>query len=198
MLAPEAGMTQMVRIVGMSFLLIAGSVAIIAAVDVPFQLWRHADDLKMSRQELRQEQKESEGDPQIKAAIRNQQRAMARRRMMAEVPKASVIVTNPTHYAVALSYEDSGMGAPRVVAKGADLVAARIREIGRAAPGAGARSAAARPRAVPSRRDRRRDSGTALYRGRRSARLRVPAAPLPRIRRGNAATVARDRGARRA
>jgi len=79
---------------------------------------------------LRQEHKESEGDPQIKAAIRNQQRAMARRRMMAEVPKASVIVTNPTHYAVALSYEDRTMRAPRVVAKGADLVAARIRELG--------------------------------------------------------------------
>ena len=132
MLAPEAGITQMVRIVGMSFLLIAGSVVIIAAMDVPFQLWRHADELKMSRQELRQEQKESEGDPQIKSAIRNQQRAMARRRMMAAVPKASVIITNPTHYAVALSYEDSSLGAPRVVAKGADLVAARIREIGEA------------------------------------------------------------------
>ena len=132
LLAPEAGMSQMVRIVGMSFMLLAGAVAIIAAVDVPFQLWKHADDLKMSRQELRQESKESEGDPQIKAQVRNQQRAMARRRMMAAVPTASVIVTNPTHYAVALSYEDSAMGAPRVVAKGADLVAARIREIGAA------------------------------------------------------------------
>ena len=132
LLAPEPGMTQMARIVGLSFMLIAGSVAVIAAVDVPFQLWRHADDLKMSRQELRREQKESEGDPQIKSALRNQQRAMARRRMMAAVPKASVIVTNPTHYAVALSYEDHSMGAPRVVAKGADLVAARIREIGAA------------------------------------------------------------------
>ena len=129
-LAPAAGMTQMARVVGMSFLLIAGSVAIIAAVDVPFQLWRHADDLKMSRQELRQEHKESEGDPQVKSALRNQQRAMARRRMMAAVPTASVIITNPTHYAVALSYEDRGSGAPRVVAKGADLVAARIRAIG--------------------------------------------------------------------
>ena len=128
--APETAITQMARIVGLSFLMIGGAVAVIAAVDVPFQLWRHADDLKMSRQELRQEQKESEGDPQIKSAIRNQQRAMARRRMMAAVPKASVIVTNPTHYAVALSYEDGALGAPRVVAKGADLVAARIRAIG--------------------------------------------------------------------
>jgi flagellar biosynthesis protein FlhB len=130
LLTPEAAIAQTARVAGMSFLLIAGALAVVAAIDVPFQLWRHADDLKMSRQELRQEHKESEGDPQIKAAIRNQQRAMARRRMMAEVPKASVIVTNPTHYAVALSYEDRTMRAPRVVAKGADLVAARIREIG--------------------------------------------------------------------
>jgi flagellar biosynthesis protein FlhB len=129
LLPPATGIAQMARIAGMSFLMIAGALAVVAAADVPFQLWRHADDLKMSRQELRQEHKESEGDPQIKAAIRNQQRAMARRRMMAEVPKASVIVTNPTHYAVALSYEDT-MRAPRVVAKGADLVAARIRELG--------------------------------------------------------------------
>jgi flagellar biosynthesis protein FlhB len=130
LLAPEAAIGETARVTGMSFLLIAGALAVVAAIDVPFQLWRHADDLKMSRQELRQEHKESEGDPQIKAAIRNQQRAMARRRMMADVPKASVIVTNPTHYAVALSYEDRTMRAPRVVAKGADLIAARIREIG--------------------------------------------------------------------
>jgi flagellar biosynthetic protein FlhB len=116
----------------MSFLMIAAALAIVAAVDVPFQLWEHGDDLKMSRQELRQEHKESDGNPEIKAAIRKQQREMARRRMMAEVPKASVIVTNPTHYAVALSYEDRTMRAPRVVAKGADLVAAKIRELGEA------------------------------------------------------------------
>jgi flagellar biosynthetic protein FlhB len=129
LLPPAAGIAQTARVAGMSFLIIAGALAVVAAADVPFQLWRHADDLQMSRQELRQEHKESEGDPQIKAAIRNQQRALARRRMMAEVPKASVIVTNPTHYAVALTYENS-MRAPRVVAKGADLVAARIRELG--------------------------------------------------------------------
>jgi len=109
--------------------MIAGALAVIAAVDVPFQLWKHGDDLKMSREEVRQENKESEGDPHIKAAIRNAQRAMARRRMMSEIPKASVIVTNPTHYAVALSYEDN-MRAPRVVAKGADVLAAKIRELG--------------------------------------------------------------------
>jgi flagellar biosynthetic protein FlhB len=125
----EAGIVEMGRIIGASFLVLAGALALVAAADVPFQLWRHGDDLKMSRQELRQEMKESEGDPQIKAAIRAQQREMARRRMMAEVPTASVIVTNPTHYAVALRY-DEGMRAPRVIAKGAELVAAKIRQIG--------------------------------------------------------------------
>jgi len=125
----EAGIAEMARIVGSSFLMMAGALALVAAADVPYQLWRHADELKMSRQELRQEAKENEGDPQIKATIRRQQREMAKRRMMAEVPKASVIVTNPTHYAVALRYDET-MRAPRVVAKGADLVAAKIREIG--------------------------------------------------------------------
>jgi flagellar biosynthetic protein FlhB len=130
LLPPATALAQAAHIAGMSFILIACALAVVAAADVPFQLWRHADDLKMSRQELRQEHKESEGDPQVKAAIRQQQRAMARRRMMAEVPKASVILTNPTHYAIALSYENGAMRAPRVVAKGADLVAARIRELG--------------------------------------------------------------------
>jgi flagellar biosynthetic protein FlhB len=125
----EAGIPEMGRIVGASFLALAGTLALVAAADVPFQLWRHADELKMSREELRQEMKENEGDPQIKAQIRAQQREMARRRMMAEVPKASVIVTNPTHYAVALRYDET-MRAPRVIAKGADLVAAKIRELG--------------------------------------------------------------------
>ena len=125
----EAGIGETGRIAGMSFLMLAGALAIVAAADVPFQLWRHADELKMSRQDLRQEMKENEGDPQIKAAIRAQQREMARRRMMAEVPKASVIVTNPTHFAVALRYDET-MRAPRVIAKGADLVAAKIRELG--------------------------------------------------------------------
>ena len=124
-----AGIAEMARILGVSFFVLAGALALVAAADVPFQLWRHADDLKMSRQELRQEMKENEGDPQIKAAIRAQQREMAKRRMMAEVPKASVIVTNPTHYAVALRYDET-MRAPRVIAKGADLVAAKIRELG--------------------------------------------------------------------
>lgn len=113
----------------MSFISIVASMLLIVAVDVPFQLWDHAKKLKMTKEEVRQEHKEMEGSPEVKAQIRRMQREMARRRMMAEVPKADVIVTNPTHYAVALRYQD-GMGAPIVVAKGTELVAARIRGIG--------------------------------------------------------------------
>lgn len=130
LLPVDAGVAQLSRLAGVSFLVISGVMALVAAADVPFAIWRHGNDLKMSHEELRREQIESEGNPQIKAAIRNQQRAMARRRMMAEVPNASVIVTNPTHYAVALRYDEERAGAPRVIAKGADLVAAKIREVG--------------------------------------------------------------------
>lgn len=103
--------------------------AAIAAIDVPFQLWRYYAGLRMTKEELRQEMKELEGDPQLKARIRSQQREMARRRMMAEVPKADVVVTNPTHFAVALKYDRERMGAPQVVAKGINLVAQRIRDL---------------------------------------------------------------------
>lgn len=112
-----------------SFLYIAASLAIIAGIDVPFQLWRYYDQLKMTKDELKQEYKEQEGDPQIKARIRGKQREMARRRMMQAVPKADVVVTNPTHFAVALKYDADRMGAPTVVAKGADFVAQAIREL---------------------------------------------------------------------
>ena len=83
----------------------------------------------MSREELKQEHKEMEGDPKLKARIRSQQREMARKRMMAEVPKADVVVTNPTHFAVALKYDSNSMGAPTVIAKGTQLIAQRIRDI---------------------------------------------------------------------
>ena len=116
-------------LISRGFLLIAGAMIFIVIIDVPFQLWNHHKKLMMSKEELRQEAKESEGNPQIKARIRQQQREISRRRMMAEIPHADVVVTNPTHYAVALKYSDGDMRAPRVVAKGADLVAMRIREI---------------------------------------------------------------------
>jgi flagellar biosynthesis protein FlhB len=128
--APLAmGAGHMGELVAMSFLAIAGTMVLIAAVDVPFKLWDHHRKLKMTKEEVRQENKETEGNPQVKGRIRAQQREMARKRMMAEVPKADVIVTNPTHYSVALKYEDGKMRAPRVVAKGSHLLALKIREI---------------------------------------------------------------------
>jgi flagellar biosynthesis protein FlhB len=106
------------------------AMVVIAALDVPFQLWRFYSGLRMSAEEVRRENRESDGDPHVKARIRRQQREMAKRRMMQEVPKADVIVTNPTHYAVALVYHEGKMNAPRIVAKGADQVAQAIRELG--------------------------------------------------------------------
>ncbi|OUL98326.1 flagellar biosynthesis protein FlhB [Variovorax sp. JS1663] len=125
----RAALPQMIMLVARNCALIVAALLLIALVDVPFQLWSYYRKLRMSREDLRQEHKESEGDPHIKAQIRRQQQAVARRRMMSEVPKADIVVTNPTHFAVALKYEDSQMRAPRVVAKGTDLVAARIREL---------------------------------------------------------------------
>ena len=112
-----------------AFMMIVASLILIAAIDVPYQLKHYADKLKMTKEEVKQEAKESEGNPQIKARIRQQQREIARRRMMSEIPKADVIITNPTHYAVAIKYADDSMRAPRVIAKGADAVALKIREI---------------------------------------------------------------------
>jgi flagellar biosynthetic protein FlhB len=111
------------------FATIMGGVLLIAGVDVPYQLWEHNKKLKMTKEEVRREAKESEGDPQVKAKIRSMQREMARRRMMAEIPTADVVVTNPTHFSVALKYSENGMRAPVVVAKGTHLMAAKIKEI---------------------------------------------------------------------
>jgi flagellar biosynthetic protein FlhB len=110
------------------FLLLTGGLALIAGFDAPVQLWRHHKSLKMTKQELRDEARESEGDPAQKGRIRNLQRQAARRRMMSEVPKADVIVVNPAHYSVAIAY-NAGMRAPKVLAKGSALTALRIREI---------------------------------------------------------------------
>ncbi len=112
-----------------SFLALVGGLAIIAAIDVPFQLWQYHDRLKMTYEELKREARESEGDPHLKARIRSQQRELARSRMMSAVPQADVVVTNPTHFAVALKYESGTMGAPTVVAKGMNLIAQRIRDL---------------------------------------------------------------------
>ena len=115
----------------MAFIVI-GVIMVMAFCDYGYQKWQTTQDLKMTKQEVKDEMKQSEGDPQIKGKIRQKQRQMAMARMMKEVPKADVIITNPTHYAIALAYK-SGMIAPQLVAKGQDLVAQRIKEIAREA-----------------------------------------------------------------
>jgi len=129
--APAVALPRAMHRVALCAGLIVASLALLVLIDVPWQLYSHAKKLRMSKQDLREESKESEGDPQVKGRIRQQQRALARQRMMAEVPKADVVVTNPTHYAVALRYDEGGRGAPVVVAKGAGLIAQRIRELAR-------------------------------------------------------------------
>ncbi|HTE41973.1 MAG TPA: flagellar biosynthesis protein FlhB [Steroidobacteraceae bacterium] len=119
------------KLCGQAFIALSSALLIIAGVDVPYQLWQYARKLRMSREEIKQEYKESEGSPEVKGRIRRLQQDMARRRMMSDVPKADVVVTNPTHFAVALRYDENRMRAPIVVAKGADEVAAKIRELAR-------------------------------------------------------------------
>lgn len=127
--SPSTAIQHMGDLIGKVFLLASGAMIFIVVLDLPYQLWSHTNKLKMTKEQLRQEAKESEGDPHLKAHIRAQQREVARRRMMSEIPTADVVVTNPTHFAVALKYSEGKMRAPRVVAKGADEVAARIREL---------------------------------------------------------------------
>lgn len=127
----ESAMPHFAQITLYTFLAAAAAFALIALIDVPFQLWNYAKQMRMTKEEVRQENKEMEGDPQIKARIRSLQREAARRRMMQAVPKADVVVTNPTHFAVALQYQEKKMAAPVVVAKGSQLVAERIKELAR-------------------------------------------------------------------
>ncbi|WP_323752093.1 flagellar biosynthesis protein FlhB [Marinobacter sp.] len=116
---------------GWSFLVLSCATIIIAMIDVPFQIYDHQKKLRMTKQEVKDEYKDSEGKPEVKGKIRQLQREMAQRRMMQDVPTADVVITNPTHYAVALKYDQDSMGAPVVVAKGADEVAFKIMEIAR-------------------------------------------------------------------
>lgn len=128
----EPALAAAASLLGWAFVSISMALIVMAVIDVPFQIWDHNRQLKMTHQEIKDEYKETEGHPEVRAKIRNTQREMAQRRMMQEVPKADVVVTNPTHYAVALRYDQSGGGAPRVIAKGSDLVAAEIRRIAEA------------------------------------------------------------------
>jgi flagellar biosynthetic protein FlhB len=123
---PAAALSHMGQLLVITFLAVVGAMALIVAVDIPFQIWEFRKQYRMTKEEVRQEYKETEGDPQIKARIRQLQREQARRRMMSEVPKADVVVTNPTHFAVALRYREGAMRAPMVVAKGGAQVAERI------------------------------------------------------------------------
>ncbi|MBN8440777.1 MAG: flagellar type III secretion system protein FlhB [Thauera sp.] len=127
----EVGMADFSDTIAFAALLIVSSLGLLALMDVPFQLWQYHSKLRMTKEEVKRESKEQEGDPQIKGRIRAMQREMARRRMMAQVPKADVVVTNPTHFSVALKYDADRMGAPVVVAKGRGETALKIREIAR-------------------------------------------------------------------
>ena len=125
----EQALSRAGDIVVMSVLVLSATFLLLVLIDVPYQLWNHHRQLKMTKQEVRDEAKESEGSPEVKGRLRQMQMQAAQRRMMEAVPQADVIVTNPTHFAVALKYDQIGSGAPVLVAKGADLIAAQIRNI---------------------------------------------------------------------
>ena len=125
----EQAILHSVRVVGWSAFWMACSLLLIAAVDVPYQIWDNRQKLLMTKQEVRDEYKDSEGKPEVKSKIRQMQREMAQRRMMAAVPEADVVITNPTHFAVALKYDPAGGGAPLLLAKGNDFLALKIREV---------------------------------------------------------------------
>ena len=125
----EQAIIHSVQLVGWSTLWMACGLIIIAAVDVPIQIWESIKKLKMTKQEIRDEHKDQEGRPEVKQRIRQLQRDMSQRRMMAAIPDADVVITNPTHYAVALKYDPDKGGAPMLVAKGSDFLALKMREI---------------------------------------------------------------------
>jgi len=125
----DAGLADAGRIVMQIFTISALATLVIAAVDVPFQIWDNGRKLRMSLQEVKDESKQQDGSPEMRGRIRGLQQELANRRMMEEVPHADVVITNPSHYAVALRFDSDTMAAPRLVAKGADQVAFRIREL---------------------------------------------------------------------
>ncbi|MBB3046354.1 flagellar biosynthetic protein FlhB [Litorivivens lipolytica] len=127
--APDKAIRDALGILSLFFLISSLPLILIAGIDVPFQKWNHGKELRMTKQEIRDEMKETDGRPEVKSKLREMQQAAARRRMMEDIPQADVVITNPTHYSVALKYDEVSGGAPRVVAKGVDLVAAKIREV---------------------------------------------------------------------
>jgi len=125
----QAAIGHALWLVGTALIALGGALGAIAVVDVPLSIWQYHKGLRMSREEIREEHKQTDGSPEIKSRVRRMQQAQARKRMMQEVAKADVVITNPTHYAVALRYDEQRMRAPIVVAKGRELIALRIREI---------------------------------------------------------------------
>ncbi|MAR90579.1 MAG: flagellar biosynthesis protein FlhB [Pseudomonadales bacterium] len=128
-LPPNEAMAEGISIVAWAFFLLSCTLLVVAAIDVPFQLYQHNKQLKMTKQEVKDEYKDTEGKPEVKGKQRSKQREFAQSRMMAAVPDADVVITNPTHYAVALKYDPQKMLAPILVAKGADHVALQIRKV---------------------------------------------------------------------
>ena len=126
-LSLESSIAKAVDLIGFALLILSSTLIVIVAIDVPYQLWNTKKQLMMTKQEVKDEAKQQEGNPEIKGQIRRKQTELAQQRMMEEVPKADVIVTNPSHFAVALKYDAQGSGAPVLVAKGVDLIAAQIR-----------------------------------------------------------------------
>lgn len=125
----EPAIKKGVYLVIWAFLAISASLILVVLIDVPWQLYQHNEKLKMTLQEVKDEYKNTEGKPEVKSRIRRMQMEIAQRRMMSDVPDADVVITNPTHFAVALKYDEDGEGAPRVIAKGSDVIAAKIREV---------------------------------------------------------------------
>lgn len=123
------GIARSGSMIMVALVLLSATLVLIAAIDVPFQLWSHNKQMRMTKQEIKDESKETDGRPEVKSRIRRLQHEASQRRMLQDVPDADVVITNPTHFSVALKYDKDGSGAPRVVAKGQDLIAFKIRSI---------------------------------------------------------------------
>lgn len=128
----QGAMTHGIEMVAWAFVWLSASLILVVVIDVPYQIWTFRKQLRMTKQDIKQEYKDSEGKPEIKSKQRQRAREIAFAGMMAEVPKADVVITNPTHFAVALKYDPTKMGAPRLVAKGADLIAEQIKTVAKA------------------------------------------------------------------
>lgn len=128
-MSPTAAISKCIEHLLLGFFLLVSCTFAISAIDVPYQLYKNSQKLKMTKQEVRDEYKDSEGKPEVKSKVRQLQREIAQRKMMGNVPDADVVITNPEHFSVALRYKPDEGGAPKLIAKGADLLAFKIREV---------------------------------------------------------------------